>query len=126
MSYVVMVSGAASTLKQQYQIPVYVGAAIVVILAAVTVTFGLNSIVDIIGKIGPAIVAVIFLLNLYSLVKNGGNISANIQAIESESVELTKAGSNWFMSGLSNGGLVYYGLQVLPVHLRRKKISKCW
>lgn len=104
MSYVVMVSGAASTLQQQYGLPLAIGGALIVVMAGATVLFGLNSIVDIIGKVGPILVCLIFIMTCVSLLQNFGGISTNIQAISDGTLEVTKAGSNWFLSGTSNGG----------------------
>lgn len=104
MSYVVMVSGAASTLQQQYSLPLAVGAGLIVILAGATVLFGLKSIVDIIGKVGPVLVCLIFIMTCVSLAQNWSGIATNISAIDSGSLEVTKAGANWFLSGTSNGG----------------------
>lgn len=104
MSYIVMVSGAASTLQQQYDFPLWVGAVIIVVLATITVVFGLNSIVDIIGKVAPVMLTCIFIMCLISLIMNIGHIPANIEAVNNGSIEVTKAGSNWFTSGASNGG----------------------
>ena len=104
MSYVVMVSGAASTLEQQYSFPLIVGAVLIVVLVGVTVAFGLNSIVEVIGKIGPTLVALIFIMASISLIMNAGNIPTNIESINNGTLQVTKAGANWFLSGLSNGG----------------------
>lgn len=104
MSYIVMVSGAASTLQQQYGLPLTFGAIIIVALASVTVVFGLKSIVDIIGRIAPTLVIMIFIMSFISLCMNAGNITTNIAAIDSGSLKVTKAGANWFLSGASNGG----------------------
>ena len=104
MSYVVMVSGAASTLEQQYSFPLIVGAVLIVVLVGVTVAFGLNSIVEVIGKIGPTLVALIFIMAFISLIMNAGNIPTNIESINNGTLQVTKAGANWFLSGLSNGG----------------------
>ncbi|NCB52723.1 MAG: hypothetical protein EOM54_12740 [Clostridia bacterium] len=104
MSYIVMVSGAASTLQQQYHFPLWVGAALIVILASVTVMFGLKSIVDIIGKIAPVLITLIVVFCGISLIKNFGGIPGNIAAMDSGALKVTKAGANWFLSGASDGG----------------------
>lgn len=104
MSYIVMVSGAASTLQQQYGLPLIIGAILIVFLACITVVFGLKSIVDVIGKIGPTMVLLIFIMTCISLIRNAGNIPANIANIDSGALEVKKAGANWFLSGASNGG----------------------
>ncbi len=56
MSFFVMVGGAASTLNQQYGLPSWVGGVVLTALAILTVVGGLNSLVDKIGVVGPAIV----------------------------------------------------------------------
>ncbi len=104
MSYVVMVSGGAATLNQQYNIPTIIGALLVAVLAAVTVAFGLSKLVDIIGKVTPIMLICIFIISVICLIKNAAGIAPNIAAIDNGTLEVTKAGSNWFMSGVSNGG----------------------
>jgi len=104
MSFVVMVAGGAATLEQQYAVPTVVGAILVAALAACTVAFGLGKIVDIIGKITPIMLMCIFAISVVALVKNASGIPNNIEAINSGALEVTKAGKNWFASGVSNGG----------------------
>jgi uncharacterized membrane protein YkvI len=124
MSYVVMVSGAASTLNQQYNFPLTLGAIIIVILAGVTVAFGLDSIVNIIGKVGPTLVFLIFVMASISLFMNAGTIPANIAAINNGSLEVTKAGKNWFLSGASNGGFCILWLAGFTTALGMKEDFK--
>ncbi len=104
MSYVVMVGGGAATLKQQYDLPLAVGGILTVVFAASTVIFGLKNIVSIIGRIAPAFIGLIFIICLWSLFQNAGGIEKNIQAINDGTLKVTKAGTNWFTSGVSNGG----------------------
>lgn len=104
MSYVVMVAGAASTMQEQYGIPLIVGAILIVAIVGTTVAFGLNSIVGIIGKVGPSLVILIFAMTSISLFMNYSNIPANIEAINSGAIEVTKASNNWLLSGASYGG----------------------
>lgn len=124
MSYVVMVSGAASTLQQQYGFPLMVGAILIVVLVGVTVAFGLNSIVDVIGKIGPTLVFLIFIIASISLFMNAGEITTNIAAIDSGSLKVTKAGANWFLSGASNGGFCILWLAGFTTALGMKEDFK--
>lgn len=104
MSFVVMVSGGAATLNQQYGLQTWIGAILVAVLSTMTVAFGLNRIVDIIGRITPIMLVCIFAISIICLLKNADGIIPNIEAIDNGSLEVTKAGSNWLMSGLSNGG----------------------
>lgn len=124
MSFVVMVSGGAATLKQQYGVPTVIGAILVAVLAAVTVSFGLTKIVDIIGKITPIMLTCIFLISVVCLVSNFSGIPANIEAINSGALPVTKAGSNWLTSGLSNGGFCILWLASFSAVLGAKEDFK--
>lgn len=124
MSYVVMVSGAASTLQQQYGFPLFIGAILIVILAGITVAFGLDSIVGVIGKVGPTLVLLLFIMVSISLYMNAGTIPANIAAIDSGALKVTKAGTNWFMSGVSNGGFCILWLAGFTTALGMKEDFK--
>lgn len=124
MSFVVMVAGGAATLEQQYNIPTIVGALAVAVLACVTVAFGLNKIVDIIGKVTPIMLLCIFAISVICLVKNAAGIPANIEAINSGALEVKKAGSNWFMSGASNGGFCILWLAGFSAVLGQKEDFK--
>lgn len=106
MSFIVMVAGAASTLQQQYGIPLALGGVILTVLACTTVVFGLNSIVNIISKIGPVLVTVALLIGLYSFFTAlaGGDIVKGAELVSSGEVKVMKASTNWFMAGASYGG----------------------
>jgi hypothetical protein len=52
MCVIVMYSGAASALNEQYGAPLWVGAAIIAGICCVTSLFGLKNIVNVISKIG--------------------------------------------------------------------------
>ena len=124
MSYVVMVSGGAATIKQQYHVPTAIGALTVALLGAVTVAFGLNKLVDIIGKVSPIMMVCIFLISIVCVVKNAAGIVPNMVAISDGTMEVTKAGSNWFMSGISNGGFCILWLAEFSAVLGEKENFK--
>ena len=104
LSYCVMVAGGAATLQQQYGVPVYVGAAIVAILAGASVALGLGKLVDIIGRVTPALLFAIVGMVFVHLVQHYDTLMPNMELISSGQLEMTRVGSNWFMSGMSNGG----------------------
>lgn len=124
MSFVVMVAGGAATLEQQYNVPTIAGAILVAALSGVTVAFGLNKIVDIIGKVTPIMLLCIFVISVVCLIKNAAGIPANIEAINSGTLEVKKAGSNWFMSGASNGGFCILWLAGFSAVLGEKEDFK--
>ncbi len=55
-SVVIMISGAGATLKEYYGLNYYIGCAMMAILVLIAYIFGLNSIINIVGIIGPVIV----------------------------------------------------------------------
>ena len=102
MSYIVMIGGAGATLNQQYVLPIWVGGIMMGILAAGTVILGLGKIVDVIGKIGPAIILLTIILGISSILKNPQGL-VNANDILSQ-LNLLKASSNWFYAAASYVG----------------------
>ncbi len=124
MSYVVMVGGGAATLHQQYAMPLAVGGIAIAVLAVCTVVFGLNNIVNIIGFIAPTFVMFFFFICLFSLSENYSSIENGIKAVEDGTVQVTKAGTNWFTSGLSYGGFCILWLASFTAALGMKEDFK--
>lgn len=113
MSFWVMVGGAASTLNQEYNLPTWVGAVVLTVLAIITVVGGLNSLVDAIGVVGPIIVVLCIFIGLVTCIIDGGNIPEGLEVIRTGAYEGAKAGEtiknagpNWLISGLSYAGFV--------------------
>ncbi len=102
LTFTVMVSGAGATFFQQFGLPTYVGGVTIVILATITVLFGLNNIVDIIGKIGPVIVIISIALGGITLFRNLGGLVSAPKIIPT--LNLTHASNNWFMAAGSYVG----------------------
>ena len=111
MSFIVMVSGAAATLHQQYAVPTSTGGLIVTVMAAATVILGLDSLVKIIGKIGPVIVIICTAVGIYALLLDGSNIPAAVQKINSGEIEVMQASTNWLLAGGSYAGfcMLWFG-----------------
>lgn len=102
MSFIVMIAGAGATINQQYGLPVSVGGVIIALLAGVTVIFGLNKIVDVIGVIGPVIVVLSISLGLSAIIKNPEGLSKTSEVIPT--LNLMKASSNWLFAAGSYVG----------------------
>ena len=102
MSFIVMMGGAGATINQQYGLPTSLGGILMGILAGGTVIFGLGKIVDVIGKIGPAIVLLTIILGIASLIKNPSGLSEANEIIPK--LNLLKASSNWFFAAGSYVG----------------------
>lgn len=113
MSFFVMVGGASSTLQQEYGFPAWTGGVILTVLAILTVSGGLNSLVDAIGIVGPIIVILCIGIGVVTCVRDGAEIGAGLAVIESGAYEgaaagetMKNAGANWLISGLSYAGFV--------------------
>ena len=112
MSFFVMVGGAASTLNQQYGLPSWAGGVLLTALAIFTVVGGLNSLVDKIGVVGPAIVVLCIGIGVVTLFRDAGNVGAGLEIIrtgafaEAGGETIKNAGPNWVISALSYAGFV--------------------
>ncbi len=99
-----MISGFGNTLSQQWNLPLWIGCAIAVVLAVGTAVLGLQGIVNIIGKIGPIVVTFLFILGVISAFKYFPHIGEGIALIQSGNVNVPQAGASPLLSGLSFGG----------------------
>lgn len=102
LSFIVMIAGAGATFHQHFDLPVYVGAISMTVLTCTTVLLGLGRIVEIIGKIGPAIVVISIAVGLMSIFKNLDGIPASNQILPT--LTLTRASTNWFFAACSYVG----------------------
>lgn len=82
MSFVVMCGGANSTLTQQWGLPFGVGAVILTGMVVATVVFGLQGIVQVLGKIGPVIIAMILLVSSITALTGWGDFQINLLKID--------------------------------------------
>lgn len=113
MSFFVMIGGAASTLNQEYGLPAWAGGVILAAVTILTVSGGLNSMVDAIGVVGPVIVILCIAIGVITCIRDGANIPAGLEVIRTQAYAGAKAGEtiknaggNWLISGLSYAGFV--------------------
>lgn len=111
LSFTVMVAGAQATVVQQYNAPEYVGGVILGIFTIITVVFGLSTIVDVIGKIGPVIVVLAIVVGGISVAQNAGNMSQSLAMIKELSAnnEMIKASNLGFLPA----ALTYVGFNMI-------------
>lgn len=106
LSYTVMVAGAGATVEQHFGLSPTIGSIALMILAMATVVFGLNSIVDVIGKIGPFIVVMAIFVGTVSVFKHIGDAGVAVvnmeQAVASGQVKV--ASTNWLLAAGSYVG----------------------
>lgn len=104
MSYVIMISGAGATLNQNFGMPRMAGGLIMMLLSACTAVHGLGKIVNIIGSIGPVKILICVLMGLSAIFSNFHGLTVNAAMIAGGRVQLLRAGTNFFTSGISYAG----------------------
>jgi uncharacterized membrane protein YkvI len=102
LSFTVMVSGAGAVFEEHYGLSKYVGGIGLAAAVGITVWFGLKSLVDVIGKVGPLIVVIAIALGILGIVRNPEGIIDGVAILPE--LDLTQASTNWFMAGLSYVG----------------------
>lgn len=102
LSFTVMVAGAGAVFEEHYNLPTWVGGFGLTTLVVITVWFGLNSLVDVIGKIGPLIVVIAIGLGIVGILNAETGLLAG-NAIVAE-LDVQQASNNWFNAGLSYVG----------------------
>lgn len=102
LSFTVMVAGAGAVFEEHYGLSRYAGGIGLAVVVGISVWFGLKSLVDVIGKIGPLIVVVAIALGLLGILRNPGGVAEGNALLAG--MELTQASTNWFMAGLSYVG----------------------
>lgn len=75
LSFAVMVSGAGAVFAEHYGLSKYVGGIGLAVAVGITVWFGLKSLIDVIGKIGPLIVLIAVSLGILGILRNPGGIA---------------------------------------------------
>lgn len=98
ISVVVMISGAGATLHEYYDLNYYVGCFMMAVLVLIAFVCGLESVINVIGFIGPVIV-------IFSLIVGFTIFIQNIDGLQNISqtmidVNLRKAGGNYIKSGI--------------------------
>jgi uncharacterized membrane protein YkvI len=102
LSFTVMVAGAGAVFQEHYGLSKYVGGIGLAAAVGITVWFGLKSLVDVIGKVGPLIVVIAIALGILGIARNPEGIVDGVAILPQ--LDLTQASTNWFMAGLSYVG----------------------
>ena len=122
LSFTVMVSGAGAVLEEHYGLSKYLGGIGLALAVGISVWFGLKSLVDVIGKIGPLIVVIAIGLGVAGILRNPEGIAEGQALIPG--LELTQASSSWFMAGLSYVGFCMLWLAAFLTALGKTARSK--
>ena len=108
MGFIIMCGGAGSTMMEEWGFPHWAGALIMAALVILAVLLGFTRIVRILGRIGPVIILMIFLIAAVNACTGLSAFAQNAARIESGEfagvIEQVGGGSP-FLSGFSYGGM---------------------
>ncbi len=93
---VVMFAGSGATFQQMFGIPTAIGSIIMVVLTIATLLLNVKNIINVIAILTPYLMAVIFIILIYSLFTMDLSLSEANQIAK----EQASASSNWFVSAL--------------------------
>ncbi|AUZ04972.1 MULTISPECIES: YkvI family membrane protein [Vitreoscilla] len=102
MSFIVMIGGTGATVSQQYDLNPWIGALGMGFVVALTVICGLDKIVDVLGKVGPAIVVLTIILGGIAMAKNPDGLVSVNEILPS--LNLMTASGHWFFAATSYVG----------------------
>lgn len=122
LSFTVMVAGAGALAEQQYGLSKYAGGIFLAVVVGISVWFGLKSLVDVIGKIGPLIAVIAVVLGIAGIIMSPNGISEGAAIMPT--LEVKQASNNWFMSGLSYVGFCMLWLAAFLTALGKTARSK--
>lgn len=129
--FFVMCGGANSTIKELFgyfgiDVPTGLGAIIITVAAIATVVFGLNGIVNALGKLGPVIVVLILIVAIATCVNYFGGYNQGIQDMERLVADgtVSKVGDNPIFAALSYSGFVIMWFAAFMAELGAKNKLK--
>lgn len=102
--YFFMSSGAATTMNQQWGLPMPIGLAIFMALVLIVTILGLTKIVDVIGCIGPVITLFTLVVGIISAFTYFPQIPEGQALLDSGAVTISRGTNHWITAGLSFGG----------------------
>lgn len=94
---VAMIAGAGSTLEQQFSLPSYVGALIMVGLIITTMLLDVNKVITIIGSVTPFLILTIAIIAIYSI----STMDTSLKELHETAVTMETTLPNWFISAVN-------------------------
>lgn len=126
MSYWVMVAGAGAVVNQSFGLPNWVGGTTMGLITLITLYFGFNRLVDIIGSIGPVVSILAILLGIIGVTMHPEGISTFSEQLPSllDNGTILQAGNNWFLACVSYVGFCMMWLAVFMANIGATANSK--
>lgn len=94
---VVMIAGAGSTLNQQFDLPVYLGSLLLIIIMGAAMMLKLDKVIAVIASITPFLLIFIVIIAVYSFTSMDGTFAE----LQETALEQPKSFPNWFISSIN-------------------------
>lgn len=119
MSFWVMVAGAGAVFHQSFGWPNWAGGTVMGIITLITLYFGFNKLVDIIGSIGPVVSILAILLGIAGISMHPEGLSTFSDIVPGLVAEekILQAGNSWFMACISYVGFCMMWLAVFMTNM---------
>lgn len=104
---VIMYAGAGAIIGEYYGVNPNFGRVVMALVALLSVIFGLNRLVKIIGSIGPVIIFLSLAVGVVGLLTSPDGLVKNAEAMAA--LEVPKAASNWAVSGVLYAAFMIFG-----------------
>lgn len=98
MSFWVMTAGAGAAFNQSFGWPTWMGGTLMGVVTIITLFFGFNKLVDIVGSIGPVVSVLAICLGIAGIMMNPEGLSTFAEQVKPLVADGTvkAAGENWF------------------------------
>jgi Uncharacterized membrane protein len=126
MSFWVMIAGAGALVNQQFGLPNWLGGTVVGLATLITLYFGFNRLVGIVGSIGPVVSIIVILIGVAGIMMNPGGLFTLAEKVPPlvEDGTILQAGTNWFVACASYVGFCMMWLAVFMTNLGKTANSK--
>lgn len=99
---VIMIAGGGSALKQGFDIPIWIGSLIIVILLFIVLQLKFERIMDILGIVTPFLVIAVFIIAGYNII----NPTISFSDVDKHIVLSKTSSSVWWWDAVTYGGLI--------------------
>ena len=124
LCFIVMVAAAGAAVEQYFGISRIIGAIAIGALACATVMLGLNSLVSILGHIGPFMILMVILMGVITICRS--NLTAAAETIARiPEMKLLRASPSWVLASVSYVGIsvVWLASYLTSIGRRAKSIA---
>ena len=87
-SFIVMMGGAGSTIYERFGLPTWTGSVGMMVLVCIVTLLGLNGLIEVIGKMGPAIAVIAICLGVYSFLSNPSGVTESSAMLTSGEIPI--------------------------------------